>query len=188
MYQAGPAKIASQITKDGGTYVSEQTASEHIDNYFKKFHKLKDWINLNKAKIKRDGFIHSYFGRKRRLPNVFSDNSGISGHAVRSGINFLVQSVASDANLLGAIEAQNYLNAHPEIDAKIFALVHDSILAEVKDEHVDEYCSMLRSYIQKDRGINIPGTPIGCDFEIGDDYSFGKYEKYEAYWDNMRNE
>jgi len=28
-----------------------------------------------------------------------------------------------------------------------------------------------------DRGIFIPGAPIGCDFEIGDDYSMGKFEK-----------
>ena len=28
-----------------------------------------------------------------------------------------------------------------------------------------------------DRGIKIPGAPVGCDFEIGDDYSMGKFEK-----------
>ena len=61
--------------------------------------------------------------------------------------------------------------------SRIFALVHDSILAEVPEEEVEEYCELLQTYIQQDRGIFIPGAPVGCDFEIDTDYSMGKYEK-----------
>lgn len=61
--------------------------------------------------------------------------------------------------------------------SKIFALVHDSVLAEVPFDEVDEYCDILKTEIQKDRGIYIPGAPIGCDFEIGEDYSMGKFEQ-----------
>ena len=35
----------------------------------------------------------------------------------------------------------------------------------------------MTNTIKKDRGISIPGCPVGCDFEIGDDYSMGKFEK-----------
>ena len=45
--------------------------------------------------------------------------------------------------------------------AQIFALVHDSILAEVDEEEVEEYCEVVRRNVQKDRGLSIPGTPIG---------------------------
>jgi len=64
------------------------------------------------------------------------------------------------------------------MDAKIFALVHDSILAEVREDLVDEYCEALVGYVQKDRGVSIPGCPVGCDVEIGDDYSMGKWSDY----------
>lgn len=191
MYQAGPAKIASQITKDSGVNCDREQAQEYINSYFKQFKSLRKWIDDNKADIGKNGFTYSFFGRKRRLPNVFSSDSGIAGHTVRSGINFLVQSVASDVNLLAAIDMQNWLDANPSFDARIFALVHDSILAEVRDDLVDQYGEVLRGFIQADRGLSIPGTPIGCDFEVGPDYSFGnkeddprtKYEKFEAYWD-----
>ena len=125
-----------------------------------------------------NGFIYSHFGRKRRLPNVRSDNKGVASHEVRSGLNFLVQSIASDINLLGAIDTHNELKNMPwGSEAKIFALVHDSILAEVSETAVDSYCYLLRECVQMDRGLSIPGTPVGCDFDIGDDYSFGKFEK-----------
>jgi DNA polymerase I-like protein with 3'-5' exonuclease and polymerase domains len=52
----------------------------------------------------------------------------------------------------------------------IWGLVHDSILAEVKDEYIDIYCSKLKEITQKDRGLSIPNCPIGVDVEIGQSY------------------
>ena len=176
MYGAGPAKISEQVTKDGGVYFSKQEAAEAINDYFKEFHRLKAWIENNQKFIKQNGFVYSYFGRKRRLPNVTSTDKGIQSHSVRSGLNFLVQSTASDINLLGAID----MNAHIQkggFNARIFALVHDSILAEVPIDEVDYYCEALQDFIQKDRGIMIPECPVGCDFDVHDDYSLGKFDK-----------
>ena len=182
MYGAGPKKISEQVTKDSGTYFSTSQAKEVIEDYFKQFHKLKKWLDDCKKLIEKQTFIYSFFGRKRRLPNVRSTDKAIAAHEVRSGINSLVQSVASDVNLLGAVDA------HKEIcergyqkNMKIFALVHDSVLAEVDDDYVQEYSDILLRNVQKDRGLNIPGCPIGCDFEIDEDYSMGKFKKqYES--------
>ena len=177
MYGAGPAKISEQVTKDSGVYFSKQEAQEVISEYFATFHKLRKWIDTNEAFIAQNGFIYSFFGRKRRLPNVFSEDKGIKGHSIRSGLNFLVQSAASDLNLLGAIDMNLYIKAH-RMESRIFALVHDSILAEVPDSEIDEYVTNLRRHIQIDRGLSIPGCPIGCEFEvIHQDYSNGKFEE-----------
>ena len=48
---------------------------------------------------------------------------------------------------------------------------------EIPNEEEQEYCEFLQHFVQLDRGIKIPGAPVGCDFEIGDDYSMGKFEK-----------
>jgi len=176
MYGAGPKKISEQVTKDSGKFFSPNEAKEVIDDYFQSFHQLKKWIESNHRFIEQNGFVYSYFGRKRRLPNVKSSDAGIKSHSIRSGLNFLVQSAASDINLLGAIDMHNYLKA-TKSKSKIFALVHDSILAEVPYSEVDEYCDQLEYYIQMDRGLSIPGAPVGCDFEVGEDYSMGKFDK-----------
>ncbi len=173
MYGAGANKISEQVTKDSGTYFSTTQAQEVIDDYFRQFFKLRAWIDKSSKFIMDNGFIYSALGRKRRLPNVMSDNRGVASHEVRSGLNFLVQSVASDINLLGAIDAHNQIDSSK---AKIFALVHDSILAEVSMDYVDEYSKILKECVQKDRGFSIPGCPVGCDFDVHDDYSLGKFE------------
>ena len=180
MYGAGPHKISQQVTKDSGNYFSVSEAQEVIDDYFNQFKKLKLWLEQCKVDIERDAFIYSDFGRKRRLENVRSEDKGIASHEVRSGINFLVQSLASDINLLGAIDMNDYIKEHG-MKSRIFALVHDSILAEVPYFEIDHYQEKLQHFVQKDRGCSIRGAPIGCEFDIGQDYSFGKFEKlYEV--------
>ena len=177
MYGAGPAKISEQVTKDSGKYFSKSEAQEVISDYFKAFHKLKAWIDDNQKFIEQNGFIYSFFGRKRRLPNVESTDAAIRSHSVRSGLNFLVQSAASDINLLGAIDMGEYIKAKG-MKARIFALVHDSILAEVPEDEIEHYKEKLLHFVQLDRGLSIPGAPIGCDFEIiHEDYSNGKFSK-----------
>jgi DNA polymerase I-like protein with 3'-5' exonuclease and polymerase domains len=177
MYGAGPHKISQQVTKDSGTYFSLNEAQEVIDDYFGEFSKLKYWLENMKNEIQQKGYIYSIFGRKRRLPNVFSSDKGVASHEVRSGINFLVQSTASDINLLGAIDMNRHIKEH-NLKSRIFALVHDSILAEVPEHEVDYYCEKLKYFVQKPReGCVIEGAPVGCDFDVGEDYSFGKYDK-----------
>ena len=160
-------------------------AKENIRDYFTKFNRLKKWLEDRKNFIQQNGYTYSFFGRKRRLPNVFSSDKGIAAHEVRSGINAEVQSLASDVNLLGAMRTATEV-ANKKLDAKIFMLVHDSIVALVKDECVEEYCEILKRNTQHEWGCSIPGSPIGVDQDIGEDYSFGHFlETYTVNKDSL---
>jgi DNA polymerase I-like protein with 3'-5' exonuclease and polymerase domains len=179
LYGSGPQKVSDTVSKETGEYYGIDRAKDDINAYFTKFSKLKGWLKSRKDFIEANGYTYSFFGRKRRLINVFSTDKGIAAHEVRSGINSEVQSIASDVNLLAAIETANEIKTK-KLDARIFMLVHDSIVAVVRDKDVEEYCEILRRNTQKDRGCSIPGAPIGVDQDIGQDYSFGKFdERYE---------
>jgi DNA polymerase I-like protein with 3'-5' exonuclease and polymerase domains len=176
LYGSGPQKVSDTVSAATGEYYGIDRAKDDISAYFTKFKKLKAWLKEREAFIRTNGYTYSFFGRKRRLINVFSADKGIAAHEVRSGINSEVQSICSDVNLLGAMDAAVAIK-EAKLDARIFMLVHDSIVGLVKDEDVEEYCEILRNCTQKDRGCSIPGTPIGVDQEIGQDYSFGKFDK-----------
>ena len=176
LYGSGPQKVSDTVSKSTGEYYGLDRAKQDIKSYFEKFNKLKKWLDSRKEFIEANGYTYSFFGRKRRLVNVFSSDKGIAAHEVRSGINAEVQSLASDMNLFGAMDTANEIAAKG-LDAKIFMLVHDSIVALVKEEQVEEYCAILKKNTQKDRGCSIKGCPIGVDQEVGDDYSFGKFDK-----------
>lgn len=184
MYGSGPQKVADTVTKETKEYYSIDRAKEDIKAYFTKFNKLKRWLKDREDFIRANGYTYSFFGRKRRLINVFSTDKGIAAHEVRSGINSEIQSVCSDINLLGAIDTAKELITK-ELDAKIFMLVHDSIVAIVREDLVEEYCEIVGRNTQKDRGCSIPGCPIGVDQEVGDDYSFGHFEEQYSFVDGV---
>lgn len=175
LYGSGPAKVAATVSKSSGKPYPFSRAVQDIDAYFTKFNRLKNWLEERKEFIQANGYTYSFFGRKRRLLNVFSNDKGIAAHEVRSGINAEIQSLASDINLLSAIDAHEELK-RIKLPAHIFMLVHDSIVAVVRDDVIEEYCKILQENTQRDRGCSIPGTPIGITQDIGQDYSFGEFE------------
>jgi len=172
MYQAGPAKIAETAS------VSTNEAKQFIAKYFREAYALKSYIEDSNNQIESNAFIYSFFGRKRRLPESRSPNQGVAKHAIRSGVNFLVQSVASDINVLGLIDLVKWIDeAGYQNDILPFTVVHDSIVAEVREDLVDLYIEMTKKFIQTDRGCSIDGCPIGMDFELGP--SWGELENYK---------
>jgi DNA polymerase I-like protein with 3'-5' exonuclease and polymerase domains len=170
MYQAGPAKIAETVNKDAkpGEEISVPQSKQFINKYFSEAKMLKKFIDSSNQQIENHAFIYSFFGRKRRLPEAKSPNQGVAKHAIRSGVNFLVQSVASDINILGVIDLIKWIEDNNYLDAILpFTVVHDSIVAEVREDLIDTYIENARRCIQTDRGLTIPGCPIKVDFEVG---------------------
>jgi DNA polymerase I-like protein with 3'-5' exonuclease and polymerase domains len=163
LYGAGPGKVAETAN------ISFKEAKGIIDKYFSKFSKLSDWLDTTRDEITSRGYVYSHFGRKRRVPNVFSVDEGEQGHALRSAMNFVVQSVASDVNLLGAMDAHDEF-IKQKLRAEIFALVHDSIVGQCHLDDLEQVKKVLRDSVQKDRGVNIQGCPIGVDFGYGLSY------------------
>jgi DNA polymerase I-like protein with 3'-5' exonuclease and polymerase domains len=164
LYGAGAAKISSEVG------ISYNEAKNIIRRYFKQYNQLEKWIERTQEEITANGYIYSAFGRKRRVPNVFSLDDYEQGHALRSAMNFTVQSVASDVNLLSAMDAHDYLKKK-NIPAKIFGLVHDSIIGECHKGHVDQLRKVLLVATQKDRGVSISQCPIKVDFGYGESYA-----------------
>lgn len=86
-----------------GIIVTPDEAQQQLDEFFYEHPKIKKFmINQEKVLIKH-GYIKSLFGRKRRLPQVYSDNEQEAAYAVRLSVNMPCQSAASDMNLFASI-------------------------------------------------------------------------------------
>jgi len=163
LYGAGAGKVAKTAN------ISFKEAKSIIKRYFDTFNQLKIWLDNTSNVIATNGYIYSAFGRKRRVQNVFSVDDYEQGHALRSALNFTIQSVASDVNLLAAIDTANRFKEE-NVDAEIFALVHDSIVGMCHKDSIEATQTILRECTQKDRGVSIPNCPIKVDFGYGANY------------------
>lgn len=192
LFGSGPAKVAASINESlleeslkTGLPYEECTvgqAREYIDQYFSTFSALKKWIDSCHDQIQQNGYIYSHFGRKRRLHNINSEDRGVQGEELRSGFNAIIQGASSDNLLLGAIAAdREIIRKGMESEMRIIMLVHDSVVAEVREDLIDEYSELLIRNIETDRGLSIANCPIGLesDSEKGGsvDYSCGKIKK-----------
>lgn len=186
MYQAGPAKIAETVNKDAkeGEEITVAQAKQFISKYFNEAKALKKFIDASNRQIEDYAFIYAFFGRKRRLPEAKAPSAGVAKHAIRSGVNFLVQSVASDINVLGLIDLIKWVEDSGYDDViKPFTVVHDSIVSEVREDLVPLYIENAKRCIQTDRGLSIPNCPIKVDFEIGP--SWGELDDEKEYFSKI---
>lgn len=146
--RSGKSLAANELS-----WASVQEANKFILNWFDRYPKYTDWYERTKDTIKRKGELVSPLGRKRRFVFVPPDNYEV----VNQGVNFPIQSLASDITLSSAIEL--HYAAKP-LDSYVLWLVHDSIVCEVNKRYLGEFIALMTSIMTRSRFEGISGVPI----------------------------
>lgn len=131
-------------TQYGVEFTEKESKNIRI-NYFKKYKGIAAWHEVVKNYVREHGFIRSYSGLLRHLPQVWSEEEYIQAEAERQGINSPVQEFGST---LGVISLGRM---NEEIDPEymqVFGFIHDAIYAYVREEHVDWGLKTLKGYMQ----------------------------------------
>lgn len=156
-----------------GIIVTPDEAQQQLNEFFQEHPKIKKFmINQEKVLIKH-GYIKSLFGRKRRLPQVYSDNEQEAAYAVRLSINMPCQSAASDMTLFASIlnywkMRQGILPYMPET-----CTVHDAVyyLADPQDVNVWVVYNIWETCRNPDTkkyfGFEINDVSMSMDITIG---------------------
>ena len=156
VYGGGPNKLAEQIGKSVG----------YCKNIFRAyqdaFPKVFDWINFVHKFVKSNGYAVSIFGRRRHLPNVTSPNRKYQYRALRQGMNFVIQSSASDLMLHSILRLEKYLKA-TGLDAQILATVHDSVEVQCSKKDLSKTVELMKYVLQSTEDFK---TLYGLDFIV----------------------
>lgn len=133
------AKLLSQKLSDPkeGIIVTPQEAQKELDEFFHEHPKIKKYMKSQEKFLRKYGYVESLFGRKRRLPQVYSDDGGEAAYAVRLSVNMPCQSAASDMTLFASV--LNYWDMRqgkfpylPEV-----ATVHDAVYYNPRPEDIN---------------------------------------------------
>ena len=139
LYQGGPKALVKTLKKDG-IFISEDEASALIDRYYEIRPALRAGIDRIEKSVMSRGYLESFTGRRRRVPEVESVDQQLVSRALRQAVNFPVQSGASDMTLMSLVLIDREMKRR-EMRSLIILTVHDSI---VFDCHVDEFVEVLR--------------------------------------------
>jgi uracil-DNA glycosylase family 4 len=168
-----------------GVNLTETQAQESRESFFALYVDLPQWHNKQRHFARRNGYVRSLSGRKRRLPNaMLMEDTPQRREAERQAINSPVQSFANDINLMSAIQLRKEYGLDK---VRIVGTVHDAILAMVKDEYLPEVMRrlltiMTRPKLFDDFDIQLK-VPVLADGKVGPwgaGISLEKWEKANA--------
>jgi len=144
---------------------SMKKTQKFIQKYFKRFSGIEYFINRQKRFAKKYGYVESFFGRVRHLPNINSPDMYLRAEAERQAVNAPIQSTASDLTLFSAIKLNNYFKKN-NIDAHIINIIYDSILTECREDLVDEVIK-IKKKIMETWNFSWVKTKIDTDIKVG---------------------
>ena len=182
VYGQTAKKLAIGLSTDTHK-VSIEEAQQFLDDFNEQFPRIAKFIKKQQTLAKKQGFVYNLFGRKRRLPNVDSDNWGKKAEALRQAINAPIQGAASDFALFSSILIrEDILFGGMPKSLEQVGTVHDSLIFYI--DPVDLAIAVPRIYnicrnpeTKAWFDFEIKGVEMKVEFEVGS--TWGKVIRYE---------
>lgn len=174
IYGIGAKLLAVKLSDPkSGIIVTPKEAQKEMDIFFGQHPKLKTFLKKQEKFLRKNGYLVSLFGRKRRLPQIYSSDRGEEAYALRLALNFPCQSAASDMCLFGSILIYYLMRQGKLPPTKSVCLVHDANYQITKPENINtwsiyEMWQIYRNPLTKPYfGFQIDDLDMEMDFVIG---------------------
>ena len=127
--------------------ITRSESQEFIDNYFKQFPEIRDYMKTTVEMAKNSGFVTTLFNRRIYLPNI--DTKGpAGGFAERAAINAPIQGSASDIIKRAMIKIHEFLK-ESQLEADLLLQVHDELIFETNNDNIDEIQKKASEIMEK---------------------------------------
>ena len=174
IYGIGAKLLAVKLSDPkSGIIVTPEEAQKEMDIFFGQHPKLKTFLKKQEKFLRKNGHLVSLFGRKRRLPQIYSNDKGEEAYALRLALNFPCQSAASDMCLFGSILIYYLMRQGKLPSTKSVCLVHDANYQITKPENINiwsiyEMWQIYRNPLTKPYfGFQIDDVTMDMEFVIG---------------------
>ena len=148
------------------TGMSFTEAKKFIDHYFEVRKPIRQYLDKILTQAREQGFVETYFGRRRPTPDVKSSNFMVRSSAERAAMNMPIQGTEADLMKLAMIRLEDKLSGL----ADAILQVHDSILVECKPEDVQKVSEIMKAEME---GV-CPELPIKLKVDVGTGTNWGE--------------
>ena len=125
-----------------GMYLAD--AKQFIDDYFKVREPVKKYLEKILDQAKNEGYVETYYGRRRPTPDVQSSNFIIRQAAERAAMNMPIQGTEADLMKRAMIKVDSLL---PD-GADLVLQIHDSLIIECDESLRDEVSKILQETME----------------------------------------
>jgi len=119
----------------------------YIDNYLKYFSNIDKYMKSIVEQGKQDGYVTTYFGRRRNIPELASRNFNIRSFGERIALNTPVQGTAADIIKAAMVGVYKRLKNN-KMKSRLILQVHDELIIEAYEPELDEVKKILKEEME----------------------------------------
>jgi DNA polymerase-1 len=126
-----------------------------MDEYFKEFGGVRDYLNEVVARARKDGYTATMMGRRRYLPDLTSDNRNRREMAERMALNAPIQGSAADVIKVAMLAVDSSLAA-AGLRSRMLLQVHDELIVEVAPGEFDAARDLVCAAMAGAASLRVP--------------------------------
>jgi DNA polymerase I len=135
--------------------ISTDEARGLMDEYFKEFGGVRDYLQSVVAQARLDGYTSTIMGRRRYLPDLTSDNRQRREMAERMALNAPIQGSAADVIKVAMLRIDEQLRASG-LGSRMLLQVHDELIFEVAAGEFDRLRTLVTEAMRGAADLRVP--------------------------------
>lgn len=132
-------------------------AQETIDAYFERYAGVRQFLDETKEQAKKDGFVRTWMGRRRYLPDLSSRNRVLRQAAERMATNTVIQGTAADLIKKAMVDVDGALAA-AGLSATMIMQVHDELVFETTEHEREALTALVTEQMEQVAELSVPLT------------------------------
>ncbi len=143
--------------------VTRREAKELIDNYFKEYPRIREYMDESIEKAREKGYIETLLHRRRYLPDINSGNSVVRGYAERNAVNAPIQGSAADIIKIAMVKIYQRFKEE-KLRSKMILQVHDELNFSVFPDEKEKVQQIVVEEMENAYQLSVP---LKADFGWG---------------------
>lgn len=141
-------------------------AKRFIDNYFELRKPIRQFIDTTLAQAQDDGYVATYYGRRRPTPDINSSNFMVREGAKRAAANMPIQGTEADLMKKAMLSVEREIGT---LGMQILQ-IHDSILIECPAENAEKVGAMMKEVMES----VAPELPVKLKVDVSQGKTWGE--------------
>jgi len=128
LYGMSPNQVAKKLS------ISKTNAQQMMTDFFRRFRRVKSWMDETKSNARKNAYVTTIAGRKRYLDDINSDDNSKRSQAERQAINTVIQGSAADLMKAAMINMTTNLTRWQDVSSRprMLLQIHDEMILEVR--------------------------------------------------------
>ncbi|MFA6263522.1 MAG: DNA polymerase I [Candidatus Babeliales bacterium] len=149
MYGMSPFGLA----KDLG--IKQSDAKAYIEKYFAHYATAAQWMEKTVEKAVTTGYVETWFGRRRYIPELKEKNKTLFDTGRRMAINTPVQGTQAEIMKIAMINIDKEI-VEQRLDSRMILQIHDEIIIELPEGEEAIIAPIVRKEMERVVAWNIP--------------------------------